>query len=436
MSLSTEQLFAFKKWKEGNNIFISGPGGCGKTHFIKYLNNHSDGKKIQICAMTGCAALLLGCNSKTLHSFTGIQLGNGSVDDIVNKIKRKYHLVQNWRKIDCLVVDEVSMMSKSLLELLDTIAKKIRNNSRMFGGIQLVFSGDFFQLPPPNDENFCFESPLWFKLFPKDSHFIFSTIFRQKDLEFQNLLNQVRIGNLDKKNEKILQSYVGRSIQNNIQPVQLFPKKYMVNYINNHIYSKINKIEKKYNLKIIENCDTYIENNKPIPEKIIISCQKISKKEKENEIRSLIYNSNWENSLFLKKGTIVMCTFTIDLKKGICNGSQGIITDFQDDYPILRFFNGVTRKIDYQQIQSEKYPTLCISHLPLCHSWAMTIHKIQGSTLDCAEIDIGEQIFTYGQTYFALSRLKSFDGLFLKNFSKKNIVANPKVSNFYKLFDF
>lgn len=432
MTLSTEQLLAYNKWKEGKNIFISGPGGCGKTHFIKYLNQNSNGRKIQICAMTGCAALLLDCNAKTLHSFTGIQLGNGSVEDIVKKIKRKYYLVQNWRKIDCLVVDEVSMLSAPLLELLNSIAQRIRNNLKLFGGIQLVFSGDFFQLPPPNDDNFCFESTLWNKLFPKDSHFIFSIIFRQKNLQFQNLLNQIRVGNIDKENEKLLKKYVGRSVSGNIKPVQLFPKKYMVNHVNNHIYSTIKNSEKEFSLNILENCKRYVENNKPIPDDILSMCQKISKTEKENEIQSLIRNSNWENSLFLKKGTMVMTTFNIDLKEGICNGSQGIITHFHDGYPVVQFFNGVSRKIGGQTIQSEKYPTLCISQLPLCLSWAMTIHKIQGSTLDCAEIDIGNQIFTYGQTYVALSRLKSFDGLFLKNFSKNNIVANPKVIEFYK----
>ena len=281
MTLSTEQLLAYNKWKEGKNIFISGPGGCGKTHFIKYLNQNSNGRKIQICAMTGCAALLLDCNAKTLHSFTGIQLGNGSVEDIVKKIKRKYYLVQNWRKIDCLVVDEVSMLSAPLLELLNSIAQRIRNNLKLFGGIQLVFSGDFFQLPPPNDDNFCFESTLWNKLFPKDSHFIFSIIFRQKNLQFQNLLNQIRVGNIDKENEKLLKKYVGRSVSGNIKPVQLFPKKYMVNHVNNHIYSTIKNSEKEFSLNILGNCERYIENNKPIPDDILSMCQKISKTEKK-----------------------------------------------------------------------------------------------------------------------------------------------------------
>lgn len=432
MSLSEEQLLVYKKWKEGENIFISGPGGCGKTHFIKYLSKNSDNKKIQICAMTGCAALLLDCNAKTLHSFAGIQLGNGSVDDNVKKIKKKYNIAKRWREIDCLIIDEVSMLCAPLLELLNDIAMKIRNNSKLFGGIQLLFSGDFFQLPPPNDENFCFESPLWNKLFQQNSHFVLSTNFRQKDEKFQKLLNQIRIGNIDEENENLLKKYIGRKIEKDVHPVQLFPKKYMVNYINNNIYSKINKSEKKFVCQIFDDCRTYIHRNQNIPDDVLLNCKKLSKNEKEKEILSLIHSNNWDNTLLLKKGAVVMCTFNVDIKQGICNGSQGIITEFVDGYPVVKFSNGIVRKIIPQIIQSEKYPMFCISHLPLCLSWAMTIHKIQGSTLDCAEIDIGNQIFTFGQTYVALSRLKSFDGLFLKNFSKENIIANSKVINFYK----
>jgi len=84
--------------------------------------------------------------------------------------------------------------------------------------------------------------------------------------------------------------------------------------------------------------------------------------------------------------------------------------------------------------QSESFPIITVSQFPISYAWATTIHKIQGTTLDCAEIDIGEHIFTYGQSYVALSRLKSIDGLYLKKFSKKNIQVHPKVSSFYQNF--
>lgn len=136
-----------------------------------------------------------------------------------------------------------------------------------------------------------------------------------------------------------------------------------------------------------------------------------------------------------------MCTVNIDMESGICNGSQGTIigvtttgsgTGTGEALPIVKFSNGQVRTIQRHYWQSEEYPTIAIGQIPLTLAWALTIHKIQGATMSMAEIDIGQAVFEYGQTYVALSRIQTLDGLYLSAFHAHRIRANPKVTEFYK----
>jgi ATP-dependent DNA helicase PIF1 len=162
----------------------------------------------------------------------------------------------------------------------------------------------------------------------------------------------------------------------------------------------------------------------------------MTQQEREYEIENLKNNTPCEKILKLKKGSNVLCCANLDLDSGICNGSQGIVTRIEElgEATIIevRFANGITRVIEPHWWQSEEYPCIAIKQYPLLLSWAMTIHKIQGATLDMAEIDIGSSIFEYGQTYVALSRIKSLNGLYLSDFNPNKIKPNPKVINFYK----
>lgn len=431
MELSTEQLLAYNKWQEGYNLFITGPGGCGKTHFIKYIyQTHL--RHTVVCAMTGCAAVLLDCNAVTIHSWSGIRLGKEPADVILQRIQKQRHIKKRWKKVECLIIDEISMMSKQILETLDYLGRHLRKNmNKPFGGIQVVFSGDFYQLPPINDTEFCFESSLWNDIFAKHCQIEFSTIFRQKDLEFQNILNQVRKGSIDKKGENKLKKFLNRPIQDGLEPTKLFPIRNRVDRMNEILFEKLKEEEKQYSICKWNDFDHYVENKKEIPVEIVQKCKNMTDKQQEMEQNSLI-QINQVSPLILKKGTFVMCSQNIDVEAGICNGSQGVVSHFKNGKPIIRFLNGVERIIPLQYFQSEEYPTIVVAQYPLMYAWALTIHKIQGSTLDCAEIDIGSSVFTHGQSYVALSRLKSFDGLYLKNFSKQNICAHPKVTEFYK----
>ena len=157
--------------------------------------------------------------------------------------------------------------------------------------------------------------------------------------------------------------------------------------------------------------------------------------EREREIDLMMMSNNMPKTLDLKVGAAVMCTANLDLDKGICNGSQGVVVEILGTgphrQPKVKFTNGVIFLMPVHFVQSDEYPTLAIGQIPLTLAWALTIHKIQGATLAMAQMDIGQTIFEYGQTYVALSRIQSLDGLYLSSFEPGRIRANPKVQDFY-----
>ena len=449
MELSIEQECALQQYENGDNLFVTGEGGTGKTTLIQYLikNAYRRKKKLQICAMTGCAALLLNCGAKTIHSWSGIRLAKGEMENVVHSVLYNKRSAQNWKSIDILVIDEVSMMSKRIFDILNEIGKRVRRNSKPFGGIQVIFCGDFYQLPPVSSSEeigsdlFCFESPEWYQTFPYDNHIVLNTIFRQTDMKYKEILSGIRKGQIDKHGMDLLKSCVNRSFDkekhNGCVPTKLYPTRSKVDHVNKTMYDKLDGQSYEYDFVSKSDCRCILETNASIPLMELQKCRKqLDETKITNEINSLANNSPCVRSLQLKKGTNVMCTVNLEMEKGICNGSTGIVIDFVMHggvpFPIVQFSNGIKREIQIKYWQSEEYPVIAIGQLPLCHAWAMTIHKIQGATLSMAEMDIGNGIFECGQTYVALSRVKSLDGLYLTSFDPSKIKINPKVREFYE----
>jgi ATP-dependent DNA helicase PIF1 len=341
------------------------------------------------------------------------------------------------------------MMSEKIFNILNEIGKKSRRSILPFGGIQIVFTGDFYQLPPvpspgePCTERFCFESVDWLNVFPLKNHIQLVTMFRQTDPLYIDILQQIRLGELTEENKKILQGYVKREYDptkhNDCILTKLFPIRSKADYVNQAQFAKI--VEEEYTFGCIKktDCSTYIENNIPLSLESMIKCRALEQKDVDFELETLLSNTGCNESIALKKGCAVMCTVNIDMESSICNGSQGTIIGWTttgpslgEALPIVKFSNGQVRTIQRHYWQSEEYPTIAIGQIPLTLAWALTIHKIQGATMSMAEIDIGQAVFEYGQTYVALSRIQTLEGLYLSAFHAHRIRANPKVTEFYK----
>ena len=440
MNYSEEQIKAFNAYTEGRNMFITGPGGTGKTALIKYIQKDAvrKGYNIQVCALTGCAAILLECKAKTLHSWAGIGLGKGSFEQLLTRISKNQFSKRTWKGTDILIVDEVSMMSQKLFELLDGIGKAIRKNSRPFGGIQLIFSGDFYQLPPVGDKDepdtcrFCFESMLWSQTFSEDNHIQLTKIFRQSDPIYQKILNQIREGKLKRSSNELLLHHVGREISDNlgIRPTKLFPTRNKVDQVNTKEMNALNTEEREYKLKFHSDLEMTATE--------LLKRRQFTREQIETELAYLKGNLRCDEVVKLKLGSQVMCIVNIELDNGgmICNGSQGIVSRITEQgLPVVKFSNSNGSRFEYIMgyhiWPSENIPGIGVSQLPLILAWALTIHKAQGATLDIAEVDAGSGIFECGQTYVALSRVKSLEGLYLTSFDASRIKVNRRVQEFY-----
>jgi ATP-dependent DNA helicase PIF1 len=439
MELSLEQEQALKAFNERKNIFLTGPGGSGKTALIKLMVQacKDNGRTVQVCALTGCAAVLLNCQAKTIHSWAGIGLANSPTDLLVKKVVSNKYKSKGWKKIDVLIVDEISMMSQKIFDALDAIGRKMRPYASQlpFGGIQLVFSGDFYQLPPvmrsedteldPTASAFCFESPLW----PHTFHVMIELkkIFRQTDPVYMRILNQIRIGKLYKSGLDELTKHIGKPMPETFVPTILLPRRRDADMINMSELAKLSGEEKIYKLKNVRE----VQSIGSVPR--IDSPPSYVSTPDDMEYNILTNSIMADKEIVLKKGAQVMCVANLDMEspEPIVNGSQGIIVDFVGQLPLVKFNNGAKRTVGFHTWKSEAKPEIGVQQIPLKYAWAITIHKAQGVSLDMAQIDAGSNIFECGQTYVALSRIKSLEGLYLTAFNPHKIKVNKKVQEFY-----
>lgn len=439
-TLTHEQRAVLHELLNGHSVALLGAAGCGKSYLLSILytefgklwaSSHPYDetlKQIQMCALTGCAALLLGPHAKTVHSWAGIGLGKGTVDELCIKIRKNTRAKRNWVQTDLLIIDEISMMTTELLDKLNEIGKKMRKNEKPFGGIQLLLVGDFYQLPPvvreKSDEPlFAFESKTWQEAIHCAVEL--TVIQRQKDPVFQQVLMEARVGQFTAASCALLRSHQGLDwAAHKIRPTLLFPRRAEVDMINESNLKALlatSKERQVYKARIVYD-----------PKKLMGGFSEKSEPF-QRALAALDNDAAYSVELELVEDAQVMLIANVDPAVGLVNGSRGVIMGFcrATTHPIVEFVNGVRRVMGLHNWAIDGYPLVMRAQVPLRLSWANTIHKSQGASLDCALVDIGPNNFEYGQAYVALSRVRSLDALFVHDFDASAFRVHPRVKAFY-----
>ena len=433
-SLTDEQQSVMDFLLRGDHVFLTGGGGVGKSYLLAAIDHNFPGMKhrfsgtrlprIQMCALTGCAALLLGHKAKTLHSWAGIGLGKGTVGELYVKIRRNTKSMRNWLLTDLLIIDEVSMMTAELLDKLNELGKRIRKSTKPFGGLQVLLVGDFYQLPPVNrgDEKtqFAFESAVW-----KEAAFTcveLTIIQRQKDEGFQSILKEARRGALSKESCQVLRQYEGRDWRSQkIRPTLLFPRRSEVELINDTNLKALKGQRETFKARLVY--------DGKMPNGFLESDEGF-----QRALTKMDADGAYSTQLELVQEAQVMLIANIDPEAGLVNGSRGVVAGFcpSSRLPMIEFMNGARKLIGQHNWPIEDYEFCARSQIPLRLAWACTTHKAQGCSLDSALVDIGAGNFEYGQAYVALSRVRSLEALFVHDFDPAAFRAHPTVRGFYQ----
>lgn len=384
-----KQDIALEVLLDGHSALLTGPAGTGKTYLLNQFIRHAkaEGKHVSVTATTGLAATHLGGN--TIHAWSGIGVADElrpGFTDHMSKTRR-----ETIAKTDILIIDEISMLHDYRLDMVDEVCRLVRRKDEPFGGIQLVMSGDFFQLPPVNRNDgraggFVVSSQVWAEMDPvviylQEQH-------RQDDEELLDILTALRAGDIRRHHAEKLLSRAEVQPDDPEHITELHTVNIDVDTINHAKLSALDTDERTYQ-QFTTGSSNYVETLQ----------------------RSVLAPSE----LSLKKGALVMAVKN-SAQRTYVNGSIGTVVDFEPgtEYPVVEFRSGktVTMVPDSWELRDGDKKRASISQIPLRLAWAITVHKSQGMTLDAARIDL-RKAFVPGMGYVALSRVRNIDSLYL-----------------------
>ncbi len=404
------------------HVFITGKAGTGKSTFLKYLTSKTK-KNFVLLAPTGVAAVNIG--GQTIHSFFNFGINTLPTDIKDKSFPIRLHKI--IKQLDLIIIDEISMVRAELLDNIDLTLKKLTRNKAPFGGKQMLFIGDLFQLPPvvqKNEEQIL--KQLGYRSFYFFDSFIFNNptfslqiiefnkIFRQQDKQFIEILNRLRIGKPTLKDIAILNKRYKAKKQKGAMYIYLATTNSIVDKINQIALSKINKPPCIFNAEITGNFNL---NAAPTKQTLVI---------KPGAQVMLLNNdqaNRWVNGTL---GKIISCS-KHDKKVKILleNGKEVDVTPFTWEQ------NKYEYDPNTKHIQSTVIGTF--TQLPLKLAWAITIHKSQGKTFSHIILDIGHGTFSPGQLYVGLSRATSLKGIILaRPISIKHVWTNSRVEEFIR----
>lgn len=394
------QSSALQVLKNGQNVFLTGEPGAGKTHtineFTAYLRDI--GKPYAITASTGIAATHVG--GTTIHSFSGIKMKRKINQNNLGDMESDRFVVERLQRPGVLIIDEVSMLDSNFMDMLDIILRHFRDGTKPFGGIQMVFVGDFFQLPPVSKgtrPRMAFESQAW-----HDANLTVCYLTEQHrtdDPEFLAILKAMRDGTLT----PVHKERIAHAKMETPPRTHLFTHNSDVDFMNDEELAKLPGKQYEYKM-VTSGIHAY-----PID---ILKKQILS-----------------PEILKLKVGAPVM--FTRNHKEGqYANGTIGTVLDFNGEYstPRIRLKDGrlITPKRETWTLEENGKERAKASQYPLKLAWAITVHKSQGMSLDEATIDLSK-CFEFGQGYVALSRVRTLAGMHIEGISENAFAMSPKV---------
>lgn len=409
-----QQDDALSLLKMGKNVFLTGAAGSGKTYvlnqYINYLKEHN--VQVAVTASTGVAATHL--HGTTIHSWSGIGVKETiSVHDL-EQLQKNKRIKSNYKKTKILIIDEISMLHKHQLDMVDTIARYLLDCDQAFGGIQVVLCGDFFQLPPVSfsakdkEKQFAYEASVW-----SDKNFLVCYLHeqhRQGNDSLLTVLNDIRSGTAGEHTKIHLRTRYKKEPQGATKATKLYTLNVNVDLINESELANIQGQEKTFTM-VSEGFGALVEGLKR--------------------------NCLAQEQLKLKIGAEVM--FIKNHPKGTyVNGTQSVVVGFEkgrDAWPIVKTYGNqiITAYPEDWIYEDNGVARARITQVPLRLAWALTIHKCQGMTLDAAEIDLGDA-FEPGMGYVALSRVRSLNGLKLINLNEMALKVHPKILQHDRIF--
>jgi len=416
--------------KTGENVFLTGAPGAGKTYvlnqYIAFLQDHE--VEVAITAYTGIAASHI--NGRTLHSWAGLTRGPMHEDaQEVDRVRANEYLTDRIRRARVLIIDEISMLHPEQFDRVDLICRTARNNPAPFGGLQLICCGDFFQIPPVNGESekFVIDSAAWKNADMKicylheqhrqavagDANGAQSTSTSSGEL--LEILAAIRAGDVTPDIVVKLDARIGAAVNAPIGIARLYTHRENVDEINSAELRKLTGPEVIY--------DVYASGTAALQEKL----------KKDNDV---------PDKLLLKIGARVMFTKN-NMGAGYVNGTLGEVIGFENGgdgdsatagaaateaNPVIMTFDKkrITPGRFQWKIEEGGKVRASVSQLPLKLAWAITIHKSQGMTLDAAVIDLG-RAFDRGMGYVALSRVRELKNISLIDFNAVALQVSPRV---------
>lgn len=388
--------------KTGANVFLTGEPGAGKTHVINQYTSwlQAAGVPVAITATTGIAATHIG--GLTIHSWSAVgtrdTLSNRDLDTILGK----EYVVKRLKKAQVLIIDEISMLDGSILDMVSTVLKTARGSSEAFGGLQVVFVGDFYQLPPVNRDNepirYAFTANAWQHAKPVMCYL--TEQHRHDDELLSGLLKSIRSGDVEESHYTLLSEQ--QDIGYDIEPTRLFTHNKAVDSLNINQLTALPGSKKKYQMKS--------KGNKLLVDGLMRSCLS-------------------PQQLVLAEDAMVMCTKN-NFEAGYANGTLGRVVGFdrESQMPRIETADGRTLVIkpatwnvmDGGKVLAE------IEQVPLRLAWAITVHKSQGMSLDAVEMDL-TNAFVFGQGYVALSRVRTLLGLKVLGLNPNALQVDPGI---------